>query len=932
MKKTLLTALALTMTLGMSAQRWDFTNWSDETVANLKAVNPSNTEWSDIEKSTGTAPTDISKENCFWEVASHGTDEGAELTANGVTIKETAGLQFIHTGKNRSLAIAVNYPETSIGTYNGPSYLWLGSKNINYIVIPGVEAGTEITIGVESHKNTDARGVELYVGRGNTGTKLQDPDGVDVALPTTYQEQVWLLPEGLSDTPNEDGTYDITIRNTNGCHLYFIQVGDGQEGVEEAKKIAYLYDSKKAENGYALETDPIYEIVNGSGSYEVESIDIKDFTADMTDTINALESNYDLVMVSEGPASGHKFASAIKGMVNRVPMMNMKSFFYKSGVWGWGAGSNPKPATGTIVLTEAGANHEVFQSLGYGVGDEIELWAADGYEGNIIQGYTVSEGSLIAEDDVLATIGDGVNAIHVHGTSNKYMLFPFSSDAAIAYAAGTLAPGEDLPTVVTAIVDYLADSKSKVRQAVKPTITTTYSNKLTTVEITTGVEGATIYYTIDGTEPTSASPVYAEALTFTEAAVVKAYVSAVGYNDSEVASAEVLVKGQWAAPTISLTRYADSTIVALDGAEDGTTIYFNFFDGTDAATSQPYTEPIKLTWPGTITAFISGGDNVDSEAVSEYITIDGLTAETIRLDTIAHFDANKEDWFLNDTENGGSGEAKAYYFNGKKAWNYYSTEVDRTEPALDENGAQIKTEDGRDSVITYYKPDAAAVKVFNPLNENGWVIKSAGQVLTLEGTLDTQIGVGNGNANRFAEEAIDAIEGAPSKSAITFGGKVSGDPYTATIETTGKYAAPFDVVVMAGNGGGNAIDMNIEVSADGATWTKIGNVNFAGTKRYWKRTRLAYNETGEVYVRIAHVGGSNKAQVYDIVLFNNGELSKQYTEVSSGIELPTAAGAEVVGVQIYNAAGIQQNGLQSGLNIVRKLYANGAVEVLKVMK
>ncbi|MBQ8360819.1 MAG: chitobiase/beta-hexosaminidase C-terminal domain-containing protein [Bacteroidaceae bacterium] len=917
MKKLLLSALALAMTMGVSAQRWDFTNWSDETVANLKAVNPTNTEWSDIEKAADSAPTDISKENCFWQVVASGSD-GITLAANGVNIKETEGLIFTNTSA-RSLAIAVNYPETSLGAYNGPSYLWLGSKNQNYIVIPNVEPGTEIKIGLESHKPAEARGVELYVGRGNSGTKLLAPDGSTVATPTTYEDQVWLLPEELTDTPNEDGTYDVTIRNTNGCHLYYIQVGDDEGAVEEAKKIAYLHDSSNSD----IENDPIFEVINGSGSYEVEAIDIKDFTSDMTDTISALETNYDLVVVTESPASGHKFASALKGMVNRVPMMNLKSFFYKSGVWGWGAGVNPT-STGIIMLTEAGANHKVFGSLGYGVGDEIELWIADGYEKNIIQGYSVAEGSLIAEDDVLATVGDGINAIHEHGSSNKYMLFPFSNDAALAYGAGTLAPGDDLPALVTAIVDYLADSKSKVRQAVKPTINQTYGDGVTTVEITTGIEGAVIYYTIDGSEPTTASPVYTKALTFTEPAVVKAYIAAPGYNDSEVSSAEILIKSQWAAPTITLERYADSTIVKLEGAAEGANIYFNFVGGTDAATSQAYTGPVKLIWPGTITAFVSGGDNVDSEIVSEYVSINSLTAETIRLDTIAHFDANPTDWFLNDTENGGSGEAKAYYFNGKSAWNYYGTEVDYTEPAKDEEGNLIP-----DSVITYYKPDPAAVKVFNPLNENGWVIKSAGQVLTLEGTLDTQIGVGNDAANRFAEEAIDAIEGAPSKSAITFGGKMSGEPYTATIETTGKYAAPFDVLVMAGNGDGGAINMNIEVSADGTTWTKIGDVNFAGTKRYWKRTRVAYNEPGEVYVRVAHVGGKTKAQVYDIVLFNNGEISKEYAPTA--IDLPTVAGAEVVGVQIYNLSGVQQNGLGKGLNIVRRVYSNGAVEVLKVM-
>ncbi|MBR3897585.1 MAG: chitobiase/beta-hexosaminidase C-terminal domain-containing protein [Bacteroidaceae bacterium] len=926
MKKLLLSALALTMTMGMSAQRWDFTNWSAETVANLLAVNPANNEWSDIEKSDGTAPTDISKENCFWEVASHGTDEGAELTANGVVIKETAGLLFTHTGKNRSLAIAVNYPETSIGTYNGPSYLWLGSKTINYFVIPNVKPGTEITIGVESHKNSDARGVELYVGRGNSGTKLNDPDGNAITMPTTYVEQVFFLPEDLTDTPNEDGTFDITVRNTNGCHLYFIQVGDG-ETIEEPNKIAYLYDSSKSTD-YDVDSDPAYAVISGTDNI-VEAIDIKDFTAESTDTINALESNYDLVVVSEGPNSGHKFASSLLGMVNRVPMLNMKSFFYKSGVWGWGTGENPKPAPSTIVLTEAGAAHPVLGSLGYGVGEEVELYIApDDYTGNIIQGYTASEGSLIANDAVLATVGDGVNAIHEHGTTNKYMLYPFSSDAAVAGVEFT----EDATNLLLAIVDYLADTKTKVRPAAKPAINITYDNGVTTVDITTGIEGATIYYTIDGTEPTSASPVYSDDLVFTEAAVVKAFVSATGYNDSEVASAEIVVKSKLAVPTISIVRNADNSEVTLATTTEGSTIYFNFTGDTNAATSQAYTEPIVLTEPATVYAFVSGGDYLDSEVVSEYVGINSLTAETIRLDTIAHFDANPTDWFLNDTENGGSGEAKAYYFNGKNAWNYYSTEIIGTEPVLGEDGVQLKTEDGRDSVKNIYSPDPAALKVFNPLNENGWVIKSAGQVLTLEGNLDAQAGVGNGATGRYAETAIDAIGGAPTKGCITFGGKTSGDPYTASIETTGAYAGPFDVLVAVGNGNGSGKGiLEIQTSVDGATWATLDTLNLADTQRYYKRTRVAYNETASVYVRLAQTGGGSKAQVYDILLLNNGELSKQYTEQGSGIELPSVTGAEVVGVQIYNASGIQQRELGRGLNIVRQLYSDGSVKVLKIM-
>lgn len=705
-------------------------------------------------------------------------------------------------------------------------------------------------------------------------------------------------------------------------------VTDGGVSVEEANKIAYLYDSSK--EGYDVDSDPAYAVISGTDNI-VEAIDIKDFTAESTDTINALESNYDLVVVSEGPGSAHKFASSLLGMVNRVPMLNMKSFFYKKDVWNWGAGSNPKPATGTIVLTEAGAAHPVFETLGYGAGDEVELYIApEEYTGNMIQGYTVSEGSLIANDAVLATIADGINAIHEHGKNNTYMLYPFSSDAAIAGIEFT----DDATNLLLAIVDYLADTKSKVRQASKPEIEVAYNNASTTVTITSLIEGATIHYTVDGTEPTSASPVYSDDLVFTQACVVKAIVSATGYNDSEVASAEVVIKSKLSIPTISVTRNADNSVITLAGAVEGTSIYFNFTGSDDATISQVYVDtiPVVLTEPATVYAFVSGGDYINSDLVSEYVGINSLTAETIRLDTLAHFDANPTDWFLNDTENGGSGEAKAYYFNGKKSWNYYSTEIIGTEPVLGEDGVQLKTEDGRDSVKNIYSPDPAALKVFNPLNENGWVIKSAGQVLTLEGNLDAQAGVGNGATGRYAETAIDAIGGAPTKGCITFGGKTSGDPYTASIETTGAYAGPFDVLVAVGNGNGSGKGiLEIQTSVDGATWATLDTLNLADTQRYYKRTRVAYNETASVYVRLAQTGGGSKAQVYDILLLNNGELSKQYTEQGSGIELPSVTGAEVVGVQIYNASGIQQRELGRGLNIVRQLYSDGSVKVLKIM-
>jgi len=197
--------------------RWDFTIWSQQTVENLK----NDDKWSDIEKANSAAPTELSKDNIFWQVTA-----GEEtLTANGTEIKELAGLRFTNN-KDRALAIAVNYPQTTSDTYRGGSYLWLGSSSINYFIIPNVKAGSIIKMGVESHKSTDARGVDLSIG----GTTLLDKDGNNVPRPTTYQELQWYVPQSVQLTNEEtgdeyrsSGPFDVLVKNTNGCHLYFIE-------------------------------------------------------------------------------------------------------------------------------------------------------------------------------------------------------------------------------------------------------------------------------------------------------------------------------------------------------------------------------------------------------------------------------------------------------------------------------------------------------------------------------------------------------------------------------------------------------------------------------------------------------------------------------------------------------------------------------------
>ena len=208
---------------------WNFTKWSEETVANLKAEAAKGTSeglWSDQEKADSSAVTKtLSLENCYWQVGTSAA-EGETLTANGQEIAELKGLLFTNN-KARSLAIAVNYGDCTsangagFGPYNGPTYLWLGSKGVEYFTIKNVKAGSAISMGVESHKISDARGVQLFVA----GEELKDAEGNAVAAPTTYTEQTWAVPAG-------EGVVDVVVKNTNGCHIYFIDAEIGEAAPE----------------------------------------------------------------------------------------------------------------------------------------------------------------------------------------------------------------------------------------------------------------------------------------------------------------------------------------------------------------------------------------------------------------------------------------------------------------------------------------------------------------------------------------------------------------------------------------------------------------------------------------------------------------------------------------------------------------------------
>ena len=879
MKKLIVSTIALIFAIGVNAQRWDFTNWSAETVANLLEANVAGTEWSDVEKEGGTT-ADIAKENCFWEVSAHGSAEGAPLTIGGEPVRELEGLLFMHTNA-RSLAIAVNYGDcTSLngngfGPYNGPSYLWFGGKNLNYIIIPNVKPGTEIKIGVESHKVTDARGLQLFVGRGNTGTKLMDIEGNEVGYPKTYEDLSWYLPTDLTDTPNADGTYDITLRNNNGCHLYYIQVGDG---TGQSYTAGYLYSGETA-----AEELPLYNAIKGVENLTLNAINM-DTALPTKDELMAFDA---VVLDASLPADNAELIALLKDNLYWQPVFNVNGKLAEA--LGLGTAIDMEMELGWAY----DAKNKIFSELEYT--DTVMFSLTNGEVMPVAMKVAQSNIDKLVtacDMDERAAYPDSVIAYVYNSGHNQYAYYGVSGD----YGYGT-------ETLVSNLFASTLASKANVTPAMKPTFTCEYKDMETVVSISGSNRNSTIYYTIDGSEPVvGASPEYTEPVTVSsEGVTVKAVVIADGYLESEVNSLDVMLYHQAKVPVVTYegNGLTENAVVTISSPEEGVEIWYNFTGSEKTTESTKYDGPITLPITATISAFAFSDSLglVRSELASAEIR---ANIEKIRRDELAHFKVTGDGWntLENLTLDGepvtGWANSSNYYFSwGKTA----ASSFEQGDLKLDENGDPITDENGN----FVYETTPKALSVTLNSADPDWRLVSRGQVMVYQGnTLGGAIGNGSGYN---PERAEDYIENLGTTAEVQFGGIASGDEYTAAIESTRKFAGPFNVVSIIANASGDKSTLvgkpgivAVQVSKDGVVWEQVGeDLVTASIYRCYKKFEVSYEGTDEVYVRVASVKNGSQA-VHDIYVFNHGEKSEaMYKElIANGIEEVVAPVADVV--------------------------------------
>jgi len=152
-----------------------------------------------------------------------------------------------------------------------------------------------------------------------------------------------------------------------------------------------------------------------------------------------------------------------------------------------------------------------------------------------------------------------------------------------------------------------------------------------TVTISDSTSGSTIYYTTNGTTPTTSSTKYTAAISVSSSETIEAIADASGYSNSAVATAAYTISTPTVAtPTFSPAAgtYTGTQTVTISDSTSGSTIYYTTNGTTPTTSSTKYTAAISVSSSETIEAIAAASGYSNSAVATAAYTISAPTVAT----------------------------------------------------------------------------------------------------------------------------------------------------------------------------------------------------------------------------------------------------------------------------------------------------------------
>src|SRR6266487_3473042 len=439
----------------------------------------------------------------------------------------------------------------AVGDFNGDGKLDLAVDDYGCPLDCNSSPSSTATVLLGNGDGTLLPAPSLTVGNGPSGVAVGDFNGdgrQDLAVANLNENTLSVL------LGNGDGTFQAphTFADPGMTHPYFVAIGDfNRDGKQDLVVTNHLFATVsvllgngdgtfQAAQDFAVDNDPVYVTVN-------------DFNGDAAPDL----------------AVANLHAIAISVLLGNA-----------------GTGS-------TVVATPT------FSPGGGTYTGSVTVTISDATSGATIH-YT-TEGSTPTTSSAVYT---GALTFTQTTTLNAMAAAPGMTDSGVASATYTI---------------------QQQQQVATPAFSPgggTYTGSVT-VTISDATSGATIHYTIDGSTPTTSSPVYGGTLTFTQTTTLNAMAAASGMTNSGVASATYTIQQQVATPAFSPGggTYTGSVTVTISDATSGATIHYTT-DGSTPTTSSPvYGGALTFTQTTTLKAMAAASGMTNSTVASATYTI-----------------------------------------------------------------------------------------------------------------------------------------------------------------------------------------------------------------------------------------------------------------------------------------------------------------------